>query len=99
MQAKFLMTMQLLSYAMRIRRQLLIFVSSRYLHYCLQGLFSSSQMYIVDEYCARYSVRLSHRHLTCLREWLSCELRGVSIWPVMMLHSFGFCQMHIMGKA
>jgi hypothetical protein len=60
-----------------------------------RGFFSPSQMYLIDEYCARYCIRLSHRHLTCLWEWLQMELKGWTIWPVMLLHSFGFYQMNV----
>ena len=62
-----------------------------------QGLFSPSQMYVIDEFCARYGVRDAFRHLTCLKEWLGCERRDESIWPVMFLSSFRFCQMHVGG--
>ncbi len=54
-------------------------------------------MYVIDEFCARYLVRDSFRHLTCLKEWVECELRSEPIWPVMLLSSFRFCQMHV-GK-
>jgi hypothetical protein len=62
-----------------------------------RGLFSPAQMYVLDEFCARYGVRDPFRHLTCLQDWLDCLERGVSIWPVMMQSSFCFCQMHIGG--
>ena len=54
-------------------------------------------MYVIDEFCARYGVRDAFRHLTCLKEWLECERRDESIWPVMFLSSFRFCQMHVGG--
>lgn len=62
-----------------------------------RGLFSPSQMYVMDEFCARYSVRDSFRHLTCLKTWLDFEEQGEPIWPVMLLSSFRFCQMHVGG--
>jgi hypothetical protein len=62
-----------------------------------RGLFSPEQLYILDEFCARYGVRDPFRHFTCLREWMAREEGGVSIWPVMMLSSFRFCQMHVGG--
>lgn len=62
-----------------------------------RGLFSPAQMYVLDEFCARYGVRDPFRHLTCLQDWLDYMERGVSIWPVMMQSSFRFCQMHIGG--
>jgi len=60
------------------------------------GLFSLAQMYVLDEFCARYGVRDPFRHLTCLQDWLDCLEKGMSIWPVMIKSSFRFCQMHIM---
>lgn len=62
-----------------------------------RGLFSPAQMYVLDEFCARYGVRDAFRHLTCLQDWLDYMEKGVSIWPVMMQSSFCFCQMHIGG--
>ncbi len=62
-----------------------------------RGLFSPAQMFVLDEFCARYGVRDPFRHMTCLQEWLDRLERGVSIWPVMMQSSFCFCQMHIGG--
>ena len=62
-----------------------------------QGFLSPAQMYVLDEFCARYGVRDPFRHLTCLKEWLDKEETGESIWPVMMLSSFRFCQMHVGG--
>jgi hypothetical protein len=62
-----------------------------------RGLFSPEQLYILDEFCARYGVRDPFRHFTCLKEWMAREEEGVSIWPVMMLSSFRFCQMHVGG--
>ena len=63
----------------------------------VQGLFSPEQLYILDEFCARYGVRDPFRHFTCLREWMAREEEGISIWPVMLLSSFRFCQMHVGG--
>ena len=55
-------------------------------------------MYVLDEFCARYGVRDPFRHLTCLSIWLEEEEEeGQSIWPVMLLSSFRFCQMHVGG--
>ena len=62
-----------------------------------RGLFSPAQMYVLDEFCARYGVRDPFRHLTSLQDWLGRLEKGVSIWPIMMLSSFRFCQMHVGG--
>ena len=47
-----------------------------------RGLFSPAQMYVLDEFCARYGVRDPFRHLTYLQDWLDYTEGGVSIWPV-----------------
>jgi len=65
---------------------------------CLQGWFSPGQVFVLDEYCARYGVRGCHRQLSCLSDLLDRAEAGVMIDPTLLHYSFAFCASHVHGN-
>ncbi|KAK2192666.1 hypothetical protein NP493_25g01000 [Ridgeia piscesae] len=66
--------------------------------YTSLGWFSPGQVFVLDEYCARYGVRGCHRHLTYLCDLLERAEQGVMIDPTLMHYSFAFCASHVHGN-
>ncbi|KAK4472475.1 hypothetical protein MN116_003724 [Schistosoma mekongi] len=66
--------------------------------YVSLGWFSPSQMFILDEYCARYGVRGCHRHLCYLSELLDRAEQGIIIDPAIVHYSYAFCCCHVFGN-
>ena len=64
----------------------------------LQGWFNPGQIFVLDEYCARYGVRGCHRHLMYLDELLSRAEKGLAIDATLMHYSFAFCASHVHGN-
>ncbi|VDP83475.1 unnamed protein product [Echinostoma caproni] len=67
--------------------------------YVSLGWFSPSQMFILDEYCARYGVRGCHRHLCYLSDLLDRAEHGIMIDPALIHYSYAFCCCHVFGNA
>ncbi|TGZ60982.1 hypothetical protein CRM22_008233 [Opisthorchis felineus] len=67
--------------------------------YVSLGWFSPSQMFILDEYCARYGVRGCHRHLCYLSDLLDRAEQGIMIDPALVHYSYAFCCCHVFGNA
>ncbi|XP_063992218.1 calcium-dependent secretion activator isoform X2 [Diachasmimorpha longicaudata] len=65
--------------------------------YCSLGWFSPGQVFVLDEYCARYGVRGCFRHLCYLSDLLDRAERGVMIDPTLIHYSFAFCASHVHG--
>jgi len=65
---------------------------------CLQGWFSPGQVFVLDEYCARYGVRGCHRQLSYLSDLLDRAEAGVMIDPTLLHYSFAFCASHVHGN-
>ena len=63
------------------------------------GWFSPSQMFVLDEYCARYGVRGCHRHLCYLADLLDRAEKGIMIDPALVHYSYAFCSRYIFGTA
>jgi len=63
----------------------------------VQGWFNPGQVFVLDEYCARYGVRGCKRHLFYLNELLNNAERGVAVDPSLMHYSFAFCASHVHG--
>ena len=63
----------------------------------LQGWFNPGQVFVLDEYCARYGVRGCKRHLFYLHELLNNAERGVAVDASLMHYSFAFCASHVHG--
>ncbi|CAH8831513.1 unnamed protein product [Trichobilharzia szidati] len=66
--------------------------------YVSLGWFSPSQMFILDEYCARYGVRGCHRHLCYLNDLLDRAEQGIIIDPAIIHYSYAFCCCHVFGN-
>ncbi|PVD24731.1 hypothetical protein C0Q70_15216 [Pomacea canaliculata] len=56
------------------------------------------QVFVLDEYCARYGVRGCHRHLCYLNDLLERAERGILIDPTLIHYSFAFCASHVHGN-
>ncbi|XP_076176183.1 calcium-dependent secretion activator 1 isoform X1 [Ptiloglossa arizonensis] len=66
--------------------------------YCSLGWFSPGQLFVLDEYCARYGVRGCFRHLCYLNDLLDRLDRGFMIDPTLVHYSFAFCASHVYGN-
>ncbi|XP_058794999.1 calcium-dependent secretion activator [Phymastichus coffea] len=66
--------------------------------YCSLGWFSPGQVFVLDEYCARYGVRGCFRHLWYLNDLLDRADRGIMIDPTLVHFSFAFCANHVYGN-
>lgn len=64
----------------------------------MQGWFSPGQVFVLDEYCARYGVRGCHRHLCYLTELMEHSENGAVIDPTLLHYSFAFCASHVHGN-
>ncbi|XP_046655109.1 calcium-dependent secretion activator-like isoform X6 [Daphnia pulicaria] len=62
------------------------------------GWFSPGQIFVLDEYCARYGVRGCYRHLYYLADLLYRAERGMMIDPTLIHYSFAFCASHVHGN-
>ncbi|VBB25403.1 unnamed protein product [Acanthocheilonema viteae] len=65
---------------------------------CSLGWFSPGQVFVLDEYCARYMVRGCHRHVSLLNDLLNKADEGFLIDPTLMHYSFAFCASHVHGN-
>ncbi|XP_070803913.1 calcium-dependent secretion activator 2 isoform X5 [Pituophis catenifer annectens] len=63
-----------------------------------RGWFSPGQVFVLDEYCARYGVRGCHRHLCYLNELMEHSENGAVIDPTLLHYSFAFCASHVHGN-
>ncbi|KAL7290105.1 hypothetical protein TKK_0015827 [Trichogramma kaykai] len=66
--------------------------------YCSLGWFSPGQVFVLDEYCARYGVRGCYRHICYLSDLLDRAERGIMIDPTLIHYSFAFCASHVYGN-
>uniref|UniRef100_A0A4W5JWC2 Calcium dependent secretion activator 2 n=1 Tax=Hucho hucho TaxID=62062 RepID=A0A4W5JWC2_9TELE len=64
---------------------------------CL-GWFSPGQVFVLDEYCARYGVRGCHRHLSYLRDLMEYSGNNTLVDPTLLHYSYAFCASHIHGN-
>ncbi|KAL4656755.1 calcium-dependent secretion activator 2 [Arapaima gigas] len=64
---------------------------------CL-GWFSPGQVFVLDEYCARYGVRGCHRHLSYLRDLMEYSEGNALIDPTLLHYSYAFCASHVHGN-
>uniref|UniRef100_A0A8C7WIA1 Calcium dependent secretion activator 2 n=1 Tax=Oncorhynchus mykiss TaxID=8022 RepID=A0A8C7WIA1_ONCMY len=64
---------------------------------CL-GWFSPGQVFVLDEYCARYGVRGCHRHLSYLQDLMEYSGNNVLVDPTLLHYSYAFCASHIHGN-
>ncbi|KAM8973163.1 calcium-dependent secretion activator 2 isoform 2-T2 [Pelodytes ibericus] len=66
--------------------------------YSCLGWFSPGQVFVLDEYCARYGVRGCNRHLCYLKELIEHAESGAVIDPTLLHYSFAFCASHVHGN-
>ncbi|XP_077299591.1 calcium-dependent secretion activator 1 [Arctopsyche grandis] len=67
--------------------------------YCSLGWFSPGQVFVLDEYCARYGVRGCYRHLCYLADLLdTAHAATQTIDPTLIHYSFAFCASHVHGN-
>ncbi|XP_038553412.1 calcium-dependent secretion activator 1 isoform X4 [Micropterus salmoides] len=66
--------------------------------YSCLGWFSPGQVFVLDEYCARYGVRGCHRHLCYLSDLLERAENGAMIDPTLLHYSYAFCASHVHGN-
>ncbi|XP_077308042.1 calcium-dependent secretion activator 1 isoform X5 [Lithobates pipiens] len=67
--------------------------------YSCLGWFSPGQVFVLDEYCARYGVRGCHRHLCYLSDLLERAENGAMVDPTLLHYSFAFCASHVHGNS
>ncbi|XP_068152972.1 LOW QUALITY PROTEIN: calcium-dependent secretion activator [Drosophila tropicalis] len=66
--------------------------------YASLGWFSPGQVFVLDEYCARYGVRGCYRHLCYLSDLLDRAEKQHMIDPTLIHYSFAFCASHVHGN-
>lgn len=66
--------------------------------YASLGWFSPGQVFVLDEYCARYGVRGCYRHLCYLSDLLDRAEKQYMIDPTLVHYSFAFCASHVHGN-
>uniref|UniRef100_T1IUE0 Uncharacterized protein n=1 Tax=Strigamia maritima TaxID=126957 RepID=T1IUE0_STRMM len=66
--------------------------------FCSLGWFSPGQVFVLDEYCARYGVRGCYRHLCYLNDLLDRAEKNYLIDPTLIHYSFAFCASHVHGN-
>uniref|UniRef100_A0A8C2HBX3 Ca++-dependent secretion activator 2 n=1 Tax=Cyprinus carpio TaxID=7962 RepID=A0A8C2HBX3_CYPCA len=64
---------------------------------CL-GWFSPGQVFVLDEYCARYGVRGCHRHLCYLKDLMDFSDNNTLVDPTLLHYSYAFCASHVHGN-
>ncbi|XP_046715052.1 calcium-dependent secretion activator 2 isoform X4 [Silurus meridionalis] len=64
---------------------------------CL-GWFSPGQVFVLDEYCARYGVRGCHRHLCYLKGLMEFSENNALVDPTLLHYSYAFCASHVHGN-
>ncbi|EDV90927.1 GH23953 [Drosophila grimshawi] len=67
--------------------------------YASLGWFSPGQVFVLDEYCARYGVRGCYRHLCYLSDLLDRAEKQHMIDPTLIHYSFAFCASHVHGNS
>ncbi|KAG8194997.1 hypothetical protein JTE90_008171 [Oedothorax gibbosus] len=67
--------------------------------YCSLGWFSPGQVFVLDEYCARYGVRSCYRHLCYLHDLLDRAEKSIMIDPTLIHYSYAFCASHVHGNS
>uniref|UniRef100_A0A671PBG8 Calcium-dependent secretion activator 2-like n=1 Tax=Sinocyclocheilus anshuiensis TaxID=1608454 RepID=A0A671PBG8_9TELE len=64
---------------------------------CL-GWFSPGQVFVLDEYCARYGVRGCHHHLCYLKDLMDFSDNSALVDPTLLHYSYAFCASHVHGN-
>ncbi|XP_057185180.1 calcium-dependent secretion activator 2 isoform X7 [Triplophysa rosa] len=64
---------------------------------CL-GWFSPGQVFVLDEYYARYGVRGCHRHICYLQDLMDFSDNNALVDPTLLHYSYAFCASHVHGN-
>ncbi len=64
----------------------------------MQGWFTPGQIFVLDEYCARYGVRSCFRHLRYLEDLLDRSEKNVLVDPTLIHFSYAYCASHVHGN-
>ena len=64
----------------------------------LQGWFTPGQIFVLDEYCARYGVRSCYRHLRYLEDLLDRSEKNILVDPTLIHFSYAYCASHVHGN-
>lgn len=67
--------------------------------HCSLGWLSAGQLYVLDEYCARYGVRTCFRHLAYLSSLLDFNQRGYFIDHTLLNYGYDFCASFVSGQS
>jgi len=62
------------------------------------GWFTPGQIFVLDEYCARYGVRSCFRHLRYLEDLLDRSEKNVLVDPTLIHFSYAYCASHVHGN-
>ncbi|VDP27703.1 unnamed protein product [Soboliphyme baturini] len=65
---------------------------------CSLGWFSPGELFVLDEYCARYMVRGCHRNVCLLNDLLNMAESNYMIDPTLLHYIFAFCASHVHGN-
>ncbi|XP_071749164.1 calcium-dependent secretion activator isoform X2 [Lepeophtheirus salmonis] len=63
------------------------------------GWFTPGQIFVLDEYCARYGVRGCFRHLKYITDLLDRSEKNILIDPNLIHFSYAFCASHVHGNS
>lgn len=63
-----------------------------------QGWFTPGQIFVLDEYCARYGVRSCFRHLRYLEDLLDRSEKNILVDPTLIHFSYAYCASHVHGN-
>ncbi len=66
--------------------------------FCCLGWFNPGQIFVLDEYQARYGVRGCYRHLCYLSDLLDRAEQNFVVDPTLLHYSFAFCACHVHGN-
>ncbi|XP_077373922.1 calcium-dependent secretion activator 2-like [Festucalex cinctus] len=64
---------------------------------CL-GWLSPGQVFVLDEYCARYGVGGCRRHLSYLGDLMDLSEGNAMVDPTLLHYSYAFCASHVHGN-
>jgi len=67
--------------------------------FCSFGWLSCGQLFVLDEYCARYGVRTCFRHLVYLDSLLDFNQKGYFVDHTLLNYGYDFCASFVSGNS